>query len=213
MTLRRLQTIRHGLTTANVAKVCGSPDDALSEEGLRQTAEARTRCAGIELGRVVSSPMPRAVATATLVTGLDADRLELDDDCRERDFGTLSGLTHEQAVGRFPQVEYLEVHAVPYSLNPPGGETLDELRDRAERFLQTLHRSYDGRVVTVFSHGNFLQQLRGVIHGVDALAALELPLAGILNLALMRFDFADDGALAGHTVTQLAATDGVRGLY
>jgi broad specificity phosphatase PhoE len=213
MTVRRLQTIRHGLTTANMAKVCGSPDDALSEEGLRQTAEARARCAGAELGRVVSSPMPRAVATATLVTGLDSDDLDVHDDCRERDFGSLSGLTHEQAVACFPEVEYLEVHAVPYSLNPPGGETLPELRDRAERFLQTLHRSYDGEVVTVFSHGNFLQQLRGVIHGVDALAALELPLEGILNLALMRFDFDDDGALAAQAVTQLAATDGVRGLY
>lgn len=213
MTLRRLQTIRHGLTTANMAKVCGSPDDALSDEGLRQTAEARARCAGADLGRVVSSPMPRAVATATLVTGLDANGLDVHDDCRERDFGSLSGLTHERAIASFPQVEYLEVDAVPYSLNPPGGETLPELRDRAERFLQTLHRSYDGEVVTVFSHGNFLQQLRGVIQGVDAFAALELPLEGILNLALMRFEFADDGALAGHTVTQLAATDGVRGLY
>jgi broad specificity phosphatase PhoE len=213
MTLRRLQTIRHGLTTANMAKVCGSPDDALSEEGLRQTAEARARCAGAELGRVVSSPMPRAVATATLVTGLELDRLALHDDCRERDFGSLSGLSHEQALARFPEVEYLEVHTVPYSLNPPGGETLAELRGRAERFLKDLHGAYDGEVVTVFSHGNFLQQLRGVIHGVDALAALELPLEGILNLALMRFDFADDGELAGHTVTQLAATDGVRGLY
>lgn len=213
MTVRRLQTIRHGLTTANMAKVCGSPDDELSEEGLRQTAEARARCAGSDVGRVISSPMPRAVATATLVTGLGLDRLELNEDCRERDFGSLSGLTHEEAVARFPEVEYLEVGAVPYSLNPPGGETLPELRERAARFLQTLHRCHDGEVVTVFSHGNFLQQLRGVIHGADARAALELPLEGILNLALMRFDFADDGELAGHTVTQLAATDGVRGLY
>jgi broad specificity phosphatase PhoE len=213
MTVRRLQTIRHGVTTANVAKVCGSPEDELAEQGRRQALEARARFARTDLGRVISSPMPRAVATAALVSGLDQDELELHDECRERDFGCLSGLTHEQALACFPQVEYLEVQAVPYSVNPPGGEALAELRERAERFLQTLHRSYDGEVVTVFSHGNFLQQLRGAVEGVDALAALELPLEGILNLALMRFDFADDGGLAGYCVTQLAATDAVTGLY
>ncbi|MEN3279265.1 MAG: ribonuclease / adenosylcobalamin/alpha-ribazole phosphatase [Solirubrobacteraceae bacterium] len=213
MTVRRLQTVRHGLTTANLAKVCGSPDDELAEQGRRQAGEARARFAGTELGRVISSPMARAVATATHVTGLEGAGLELDDGCRERDFGSLSGLTHEQAVARFPQVDYLVVQAVPYSVNPPGGETLDALRERAGRFLQALHRSFDGEVVTVFSHGNFLQQLRAAVHGVDALAALELPLEGILNLALMRFDFADHGALARHSVTQLAPTDGVRGLY
>jgi broad specificity phosphatase PhoE len=213
MTVLRLQTIRHGVTAANLARVCGSPEDELAEEGRRQASEARARFAGADVGRIVSSPMPRAVATAVLVTGLDRDAFELHDDCRERDFGSLSGLTHEQAVARFPKVGYLDVQAVQYSVNPPGGETLAELRGRAERFLQMLHRRYDGEVVTVFSHGNFLQQLRGVVHGVDELAALELPLEGILNLALMRFDFNGDGAMAGHSVTQLAATDGVRGLY
>jgi broad specificity phosphatase PhoE len=213
MTVRRLQTIRHGITTANVAKVCGSPDDELAEQGRRQALEARARFARADLGHVISSPMPRAVTTAALVSGLDQDELELHDECRERDFGCLSGLTHEQALARFPQVEYLEVQAVQYSVNPPGGETLTELRERAERFLRALHRSYDGEVVTLFSHGNFLQQLRGAVQGVDALAALDLPLEGILNLALMRFDFADDGDLASHSVTQLVATGGVMGLY
>lgn len=213
MTMRRLQTIRHGVTTANLARVCGSPGDELAEAGRRQAAEARARLDGLDLGRVISSPMPRAVATAALVSGLDVAELELQPDCRERDFGALSGLTHEQAVARFPRVGYLEAQAVRYSLDPPGGETLEQLRERAGSFLATLHRSFGGATVTVFSHGNFLQQLRAAVHGVDAHAALELPLDGILNLALMRFDFDDDGGLVGQSVVQLAETNGVRGLY
>ena len=213
MTMRRLYTIRHGVTTANLARVCGSPDDELAEEGRRQAADARARLAGTDLGRVVSSPLPRAVATAALVADRGRDGLELHEDCREREFGALSGLTHEQAVARFPHVGYVEVQGIPYSLDPPGGETLAELRERAERFLRALHRSFDGETVTVFSHGNFLQQLRAAVHGVDARAALDLPLDGILNLALMRFDFDAHGELADHAVAQLAATDGVRGLY
>jgi ribonuclease H / adenosylcobalamin/alpha-ribazole phosphatase len=210
MTLRRLQTIRHGLTAANLARVCGSPEDALADEGEHQAAEARARLAEIDLGRVISSPMPRARATAALIAGVDP---EIHDDCRERDFGSLSGLTHEDAVARYPQVEFLEVQGVHYSLNPPGGETLEQLHHRAARFLRAIHRSFSGEVVTVISHGNFLQQLRGVICGVGPFAALELPLEGILNLALMRFDFADDGRLLDHSVMQLAHGEGVRGLY
>jgi broad specificity phosphatase PhoE len=213
MSLRRLQTIRHGLTTANLARVCGSPDDRLAVEGEQQASQARARLNGHELGSVISSPMPRALATATAVSGVTQSALEVHDDCRERDFGSLSGLTHGQAVARFPDVEYLEVDGVQYSLNPPGGETLDQLRGRAARFLDAIHRAHAGEVVTVFSHGNFLQQLRGVLFAVDALAALELPLEGILNLALMRFDFDSGGSVVDHGVTQLALGEGVRGLY
>lgn len=213
MTLRRLLTIRHGVTTANLGHVCGSPDDLLADEGERQAAEARRRLAGTDLGRVIASPLPRAVATAVIVSGLDPGVLRIEPGCREREFGGLSGLTHDEAVERFPEVEYLRVQGVPYSVNPPDGETLPELRERARQFLDRLHETCDGEVVTVFSHGNFLQQLRGVLLGVDALAALEFPLEGILNLALMRFDFDAGGTVAVHEVEQLAPTDGVRGLY
>jgi len=213
MTLLRLQTIRHGVTTANLARICGSPDDDLAELGRRQAVDARSRLDGTELGRVISSPLPRAIATAMLVTGLARDELEIADDCREREFGTLSGLTHDQAVERYPQVGHIEVQAVPYSVNPPGGETLPELRERAGRFLHGLHRSHDGEIVTVISHGNFIQQLRAAVYGVDERAALELPLDGILNLALMRFDFTGDGELSGESVLQLAPSEGVGGLY
>ena len=213
MTVRRLQTIRHGVTTANIARICGSPDDELAELGRRQAEDARSRIDGMDLGRVISSPLPRAIATAMLVTGLTRDELEIGDDCREREFGMLSGLTHDQAVERYPDVGHIEVQGVPYSVKPPGGETLPELRERAGRFLHGLHRSHDGEIVTVISHGNFIQQLRAAVYGVDERAALELPLDGILNLALMRFDFTSDGELSGESVVQLADTDGVRGLY
>jgi broad specificity phosphatase PhoE len=213
MSLRRLQTIRHGLTTANLARVCGSPDDRLAAEGEEQASQARARLNGHDLGSVISSPMTRAVATAVAVSGVRRSALKIHDDCRERDFGSLSGLTHEQAVARFPEVEYLEVGGVQYSLNPPGGETLDQLRGRAARFLDAIHRAHAGEVATVFSHGNFLQQLRGVLLGADARGALELPLEGILNLALMGFDFDADGGVVDHDVTQLAFGEGVMGLY
>jgi broad specificity phosphatase PhoE len=213
MTMVRLQTIRHGLTTANVARICGSPDDALAEAGERQAAQARARLDPGELGRIISSPLPRAIRTAMLVTGCERDRIAIHADGRERDFGGLSGLTHEEAVAHFPEVEYRHVQGVAYSVDPPGGETLADLRDRAAAFLVDLHRRYDGERVTLFSHGNLLQQLRGQLMGVDALTALELPLEGILNLALMRFDFARDGRVTGHAVIQLADTDGITGLY
>ena len=65
----------------------------------------------------------------------------------------------------------------------------------------------------MFSHGNFLQQLRAVIFAVSAETALELPLEGIMNLSMMRFDFSEGGDLVEHSITQLSSNDGVRGLY
>lgn len=191
-----LMTIRHGLTELNRdQRVGGHSDVPLLEEGRRQAETARETFAGTRVDVVITSPLRRAVETAEIVTGLPASSMILEPLCIERFFGRMEGLTRPEVESRFPQIVYLQIDHIGYSLNPPGGETFDALRARAERFLAKALTEHAGKRVLVSSHQNFLQQLHGALFGRDTYDSLRLDL---LNLELNVFHLASDGRRLGH---------------
>jgi len=197
-----LCTLRHGLTELNRSKRTGGQrlDVALIEEGRRQAEEARANFAGTSLDVVIASPLRRAIETAEIVTGWPRERMSIDELATERDFGELEGLTQEEIGERFPFVAYLPIEHVRYSLNPPGGESFEALRQRARAFLERTLRAHRGRRVLVSSHQNFMQQLHGELRGIDPYAALRFD---ILNLELNAFHLDADGRLLDQRVMYL----------
>lgn len=196
-----LSTVRHGLTELNRdQRVGGRTDAPLIDEGREQAREARQRFAGTDVDVVIASPLSRARETARIVANLDDDRIEIDEACVERSFGEMEGMRPQVVSEQLPQVEYLHVDGVGYSLNPPGGETFDELRARAVDFLEGVRQRHRGRRVVVFAHENFLQQLHGAIRGNDPLEALS---GGILNCELHQFHLGSDGELLGERSVEL----------
>lgn len=196
-----ISTIRHGLTELNRdRRVGGRLDVPLIEEGRQQAAEARARMDGTVFDVVVSSPLIRAIETAEIVTGWPRERIEIDELCTERSFGAMEGIDPAEVPVRFPHVKYLHIGHVAYSLNPPGGESFDALHERAHRFLDGLLARHRGRRILVVSHQNFLQQLHGVLRGMDPYESLE---HDILNCEMNRFHLSRDGSLLSHTSEQL----------
>lgn len=199
-----LSTVRHGLTQLNRDKqVGGRIDVPLVDEGRAQAREAAATFAGTPFDVVVSSPLQRSIETASLVTGLPTDAIEVDDLATERSFGDMEGIDPADVPRRYPEVRYHRVGPVGYSLNPPGGEPFEDLQARARRFLDGLLARHGGKRILLFSHQNFLQQLHGVILGLDPIEALQ---HDILNCELNRFHLAADGSLLGHESIQLCAT-------
>lgn len=199
-------TVRHGLTELNRdRRVGGRTDVPLIDEGRDQAREAAARFAGTRVDAVVSSPLVRAIETAELVTGWPRERIELDDMCTERSFGAMEGVDPREVPERFPHVHYLRIEHVGYSLNPPGGESFDELHERAHRFLAGMLDRHRGTWVAVFSHQNLLQQLHGVLRGQDPYHALE---ADILNCELNAFALDSDDALVEQATVQLVPAAG-----
>ena len=90
--------VRHGQTAQNQAKLLqGRSDHPLNDQGMAQAAALGDwfRAQGIVFDRVYSSPLRRAVQTARLIAGQDAD-LVLDPRLTEMDYGPYEGmdLTH-----------------------------------------------------------------------------------------------------------------------
>ena len=199
-----LSTVRHGLTELNRDKrVGGRIDVPLIAEGRRQAEEASATFAGTAFDVVVSSPLQRSIETASIVAGVPPAAVEVDELCTERSFGEMEGIDPAEVPRRYPGVRYLRIGHVGYSLNPPRGEPFEDLHDRARRFLGALLARHAGKRILTFSHQNFLQQLHGVILGLDPLESLQ---HDILNCELNRFHLSADGSLLGNHRVQLCAT-------
>jgi len=199
-----LSTVRHGLTELNRDKrVGGRVDVPLIEEGRRQAREARETFDGTPFDVVVSSPLFRALETAEIVAGTRRGDIVIEELCTERSFGEMEGLAAALVRERLPQVRYTRIGDIDYSLNPPGGETFEELHERARRFLEYVLESHGGRKVLLFAHENFLQQLHGAIRGLGPMGSLE---QGILNCELNQFRLGPDGSLISHDRMELCSS-------
>lgn len=189
-------TLRHGLTELNREKrVGGQIDVPLLPEGREQAEVAHQAFDGTAFDAVISSPLKRAVETAAIVTGVPTSEIQLEPLCTERSFGQMEGLTRTEVEQHFPQIVYLQIARIGYSLNPPGGESFEDLHRRAQRFWEWLLSNHAGKRVVVSSHQNFLQQLHGLIQSRDPYDALR---TDVLNLELNQFHLGTDRKLQSH---------------
>ena len=196
-----LSTVRHGLTELNRDKRVGGRYDApLIEEGRRQAREANEAFDGTAFDVVISSPLSRTLETAEIIAGVSREDIEVEEGCTERSFGEMEGLTPAQVREWLPQVRYVRIDHVDYSLDPPGGETFEQLHERARRFLKRTLKLHGGKTVVLFGHENFLQQLHGVIRGLGPMRSLE---RAILNCELNQFCLDADNSLISHRRVEL----------
>ncbi len=144
--------LRHGDTRLSPEhRFCGLRDLPLSASGTRQAEAAADRLAsGAPIDAVVSSPLLRAVATATIAAGKLGLTATFDDDLRETDFGDWEGFTLEEIQQRWP------ADAATWRRNPeqapPGGESFADTSRRVDRACDRLLRDHSGQTVLVVSH-------------------------------------------------------------
>ena len=148
----RLILVRHGATTwSRSGQHTGRTDLRLTAEGLEEARDAAPMLATVleRFGgalRVVSSPLQRALATAEVM--LPGESGEVDDDLAELDYGRYEGLTKEQIRAERPDWDI-------WRDGCPGGETVDDVGRRADRFLARIIE--DTSTVVAFSHGHTLR--------------------------------------------------------
>lgn len=181
---------RHAPTRHNAGHVIsGKIDTPLSEAGRRFAAEFVAANGPITADRFVSSPLSRALETARILFKLEEARIEVDPGCVERDYGSMEGRTAEQIATM--GIEYIEVGGIEHSVLPPGGESFDALRARAERFIEGLTAG-EASVTACVSHQTFLQQAYGVLLGRDTLSSLAFD---IKPLQITQFTLEPDGVV------------------
>jgi broad specificity phosphatase PhoE len=169
-----LYLVRHGETEwSRARRQTGRTDLPLSAAGEVEAAALGRHLRGLEVDRVLSSPLTRAVATARLA-GF-GDRVELTDALLELDYGEYEGRTTAEIRATRPGWDLFRDGC-------PGGETVEDAAGRARALLAELAES-DGRVL-LFSHGHQLRILTACYLGLLPDAARHLFL-GTASLSVL----------------------------
>jgi len=172
---RHIVLVRHGATDwSEEGRHTGWTDIPLNGDGLRQASALAPRLAQSSFDAVLCSPLQRAAITCERA-GLD-DAAQLDPDLREWHYGDYEGMTSEEIRERSPEWNL-------WKDGVRGGETLDQVVERADRVIERL-RSLSGDVA-VFAHGHLLRVLavRWIGQAARLAQHLNLSTASISTLA------------------------------
>lgn len=151
--MTRMILVRHGETEWNRAEhFRGRADVPLNENGLVQAMRTAQRIAAQwRPVAVYSSPLTRAVKTAEAIAQRFGLSVEVHVGLNDIDYGQWQGLTPEEAREKWPDVINAWYRA-PHTAHIPGGETLDELRTRAEKMLNDLATRREGQTFVLVGH-------------------------------------------------------------
>ncbi|HUZ87102.1 MAG TPA: histidine phosphatase family protein [Candidatus Baltobacterales bacterium] len=146
MAVLEIYIARHGETEWSVSgRHTGSTDLPLTARGEEKAVSLRPRLTHVQFDTVFSSPMQRARRTAELAGFPDPRVTPL---LQEVDYGEYEGLTSIQIHEANPSWEV-------YSDGSPGGETPDQIYERALQFIALAATS--GSRVLAFAHGHILR--------------------------------------------------------
>jgi probable phosphoglycerate mutase len=149
----RFVLVRHGSTEHSAERrFSGRNELPLVEVGERQAAALAVRAAAsfADAAAVVTSPLRRAVQTATAIAGTLGLDVVPNGDLAEVDFGAWEGMTFGEARNANPAA--LTGWLASPDAAPPGGESFTALARRVRRGRDAVIAGYPGRTVLVVSH-------------------------------------------------------------
>jgi broad specificity phosphatase PhoE len=190
----RLYLVRHGETEwTRSRRHTGRTDVPLTPGGAAEARELGRALAEVRVGRVLSSPLSRALVTARLA-GF-GDQVETSDALLEWDYGDYEGLTTARIREERPDWDLFRDGC-------PGGEMLGQVAERARPLLGKLAAA--GEDAMLFGHGHELRVLSAVWLGgpLDTARHLVLSTGSVSVLgsehdwpAILRWNQTGDGNL------------------
>lgn len=158
---------RHGETDWNKEEIFrGRADVALNETGLKQAARLGKYLSGDSLDVVYSSPLKRAVKTAEAIAGYHELEVKIVSSLVDFDYGEWQGLSLREVRERYPEL-YQDWADLPEQVRIPGGESLEDVRNRAMPFVEdAVLRCGQGRLALV-SHRVVNKVLICALLGLD----------------------------------------------
>lgn len=171
----RLLLLRHGESTWNARALWqGQANPPLSEKGQAQAQAAAEGLIGLDIAKVISSDLVRAIRTGQIIADhLGLGEVTIEEGFREVDVGEWSGLTRVEIEQRWPGQR--AAWADNKLESTPGGELLSLFTDRiCEAMVRAAHLAGAAPAVIV-GHSRVLSALERV---VDAKPARPTHLAG-----------------------------------
>ena len=143
--------IRHAETDWNVEnRLQGHTDTELNENGKAQARALARELVPHGIHRVVSSDLKRAAQTADIVASLLGVPVHLDARLRECSFGSVEGITRQEALEQYGILHYSEG---AFDHRPFGGELQAEVIARHRAALDDYTLQYPKERLLLVGHG------------------------------------------------------------
>jgi broad specificity phosphatase PhoE len=165
--MTRLVLVRHGQTDWNATeRFRGRFDVPLNETGIHQAAlTARRIAASWRPEAVYSSPLSRALNTAQAIAGPFSLTVRKLPELIDMDFGEWEGLSPDEVRARWPEI-LAQWYSAPHAARIPGGETLDQVRERCIRALERIESNHPAQTVVAVAHTDLNRTLLLVVLGL-----------------------------------------------
>ena len=135
--------VRHGTTTFNETDhLQGQIDNPLNQKGRDEAGRLAVRLKCENLDAIFSSPLQRAIETATIINSFHNLPLTLVPEFSEINLGEWEGLKYSDVREQFPEIHQRWISDPVFPI--PGGESFSTVCDRTrtglERILQDEHK-------------------------------------------------------------------------
>ena len=146
----RVILVRHAESEANRdGRFLGVADPPLTPLGMRQVGAVAEALQGEVVGRALSSPLQRARTTAEAIATRHGVAVEVTGALAEMDIGEMEGLKAEEARERFGEFLRRWRGEEAAGLPMPGGESLQDVQERAWSVVEPLLDEGSGAAVVV----------------------------------------------------------------
>ena len=166
--------LRHGETDWNKQRLCQGQegDRPLTELGKEQAKKAAPGLKKMKFDGIVMSDLLRTKETAEILAKeLNLPILEASPLFRERKFGEWVGKKLDEIIAEHPVLVPSGEFGIHHEA-APGGETLSQFLQRAEKARAHLLKTYPGKKILVVTHGGMIQALMLVTENVPYIDAL-----------------------------------------
>ena len=140
---------RHGETEWNVEEIFrGRIDIQLNETGIKQVELLAKHLSKIKIDAIYSSPLKRALRTAEIIAVYHKLQVKIAPELIDFNFGEWQGLSHQEVKEKHKGI-YAQWINSPHQVKIPGGESLNDVRERAIGVVDEVIAKYEGTVILV----------------------------------------------------------------
>ena len=149
--MTKLFLVRHGETIDNARQLMqGQMQGELNENGIAQAEAVAEQLKDEHFDAIISSDLHRAIQTAEIIALPHHLTVVTTPLLRERDWGDFTG-------------RYIpDLKGLPF---PENTETMEQLLERARRFLDFIRTNYPGQQVLAVGHGIMNKAVQAVLLG------------------------------------------------
>jgi len=180
--------IRHGESEGNINGDVTGSDPILTQLGKQQADRLGHILLNSGITGIYSSDLKRAWETANIIGGIIGMDIRCTDRLRERYFGSLEGLTHDEVLQRY-RTKWSDFYNLPHEKQmtwklEPEMETYDDVYRRVVSWFDEIDKSSHGTILAV-THANVMLSLLTHL-GYATLS--DLPRGSISNTGMLRLE-------------------------